>query len=333
MRTNTPANSLCTLEEASATIVAGAVVVVAGDESLLSRLPRGNWIGGTIPYFMAPTGGTQTTDRVFVTELPVLPQLSASRMYSADELPAIVPEAPDNGFSLIIIPSESPAHAEYAEHAPDYPGLFLTPIVGWIAGVALEDVGRVSPRVFDGRSGQSSNEKAVVLHGQLRPPRRARIDIVNLFRGGGGDTITFEHTGFTASDCFVNGQVRNFARYLSEIGADTRFPLVADYHGAQINTSFLSADPRTGVVTFFAPVFTGIEYRLAEPVWDYAGSFATAVERAGIDAAFACNCILNYRYGALEGKTTGHVIGPITFGEVAYQLVNQTLVYLSVIDV
>ena len=26
--------------------------VVSGDESLLSRLPKGNWIGGTIPYLM-----------------------------------------------------------------------------------------------------------------------------------------------------------------------------------------------------------------------------------------------------------------------------------------
>jgi hypothetical protein len=332
MRTPTSTNALCTLEEASATIATGAVAVVAGDESLLGRLPRGNWIGGTIPYFMAPTGGIQTTDRVFVTELPVAPHLFASRMYSADELPAIVPDAPHNGFSLIIIPSESPAHVEYAEHAPDYPGLFLKPIVGWIAGVALEDVGRVAPRVFDGRSGQSSNEKAIVLHGQLPPRKTARIDIINLFRGGGGDAITFERTGFTASECVVSGQSRNFARYLSEVGADTRLPLVADYHGAQINTSILSADPASGVVTFFAPVFTGIQYRLAEPVGDYAASFAAAVERAGVDAAFACNCILNYRYGALEGRTTGHVIGPITFGEVAYQLVNQTLVYLSIVD-
>jgi hypothetical protein len=325
-------NALCTLEEASATIATGAVVVVAGDESLLSRLPPGNWIGGTIPYFMAPSGGTQTTERVFVTELPVLPQLFASRMYSADELPAIVSDAPGNGFSLIIIPSESSAHLEYAEHAPDYPGLFLTPVVGWIAGVALEDVGRVLPRVFDGRTGQSSTDKAIVLHGQLLPNRTAHINIVNLFRGGGGDTIRFERTGFSASDCLVNGRSRNFARYLGEIEADTRLPLVADYHGAQINTSILSTDPRSGVVTFFAPVFTGIDYRLAEPVGDYAAAFAVAVDRAGVDAAFACNCILNYRYGELEGKTTGHVIGPITFGEVAYQLVNQTLVYLSITD-
>lgn len=332
MRTTISANALCTLEEASATISTGAVVAVAGDESLLSHLPRGNWIGGTIPYFMAPTGGTQTTDRVFVTELPVEPRLFASQMYSAAQLPAVVTDAPSNGFSLIIIPSESPAHVEYAEHAPDYPGLFLEPIVGWIAGVALEDVGRVLPRVFDGRSGESSTDDAIVLRGKLPFNKSARIDIINPFHGGEGDAITFERTGFTASECVVSGHSRNFAEYLGEIGADTRLPLVADYHGAQINTSILTVDPASGMVTFFAPVFTGIEYRLAKPVGDYAASFAVEVERAGVDAAFACNCILNYRYGALEGKTTGHVVGPITFGEVAYQLMNQTLVYLSIVD-
>ena len=32
----------------------------------------------------------------------------------------------------------------------------------------------------------------------------------------------------------------------------------------------------------------------------------------------------------LEGKKTGAFTGPITFGEIAYQLLNQTLVYLEV---
>jgi hypothetical protein len=34
----------------------------------------------------------------------------------------------------------------------------------------------------------------------------------------------------------------------------------------------------------------------------------------------------------LEGKKTGGVTGPITFGEIAYQLLNQTLAYISVKD-
>ena len=34
---------------------------VAGDERLLARLPRGNWLGGTIPYLMSDEGGGLTT--------------------------------------------------------------------------------------------------------------------------------------------------------------------------------------------------------------------------------------------------------------------------------
>jgi hypothetical protein len=35
----------------------------------------------------------------------------------------------------------------------------------------------------------------------------------------------------------------------------------------------------------------------------------------------------------LESKKTNHFVGPITFGEIAYQLLNQTLVYLEVHDI
>jgi hypothetical protein len=34
----------------------------------------------------------------------------------------------------------------------------------------------------------------------------------------------------------------------------------------------------------------------------------------------------------LDGKKTGEITGPVTFGEVAYQLFNQTMVYLTVSD-
>lgn len=34
---------------------------VAGDERLLARLPRGNWLGGTSPYLMTDENGGLTT--------------------------------------------------------------------------------------------------------------------------------------------------------------------------------------------------------------------------------------------------------------------------------
>lgn len=44
---------------------------VSGDESLLSQLPKGNWIGGTSPYMMTDEkGGLTTRDRLLVQQLP-----------------------------------------------------------------------------------------------------------------------------------------------------------------------------------------------------------------------------------------------------------------------
>ena len=51
-----------------------------------------------------------------------------------------------------------------------------------------------------------------------------------------------------------------------------------------------------------------------------------------MDPVFTCNCILNYLYANLEGKKTGSIVGPITFGEIAYMLLNQTMVYLTFED-
>lgn len=332
MQSTATTNRLCSIEEATAIIESGAVAMVAGTESLLRRLPAGDWIGGTMRYFMTAEGGIQATDRVFVTVLPVDPSGVRIRSYGADELHEIASDAPGNGFSLIVIPAESPAHLAYAARAPYYPNLFQTPIVGWISGVRLKDLGRVLPRVFDGRRAQRETNRAVVVHAALPPGRVAQVETVNIFRGGTGDVITFAKDGLSATDCQVNGEARDLARYLAEVGADTRLPLVADYAGVAVNTSIRAVDAAAGVVTFYAPVFRGIEYRLAAPIDDYAEAFARAVEGVHLQPTFACNCILNYVYGELEGKAIEQLAGPMTFGEIAYQLMNQTVVYLSILD-
>jgi hypothetical protein len=323
-------NALCTLEEAQAKIASGGRLLLAGDEHVLRQLPRGTWIGGTIPYFMAAQGGTHSTDHVFVTELPPEATVNSIRFYGVDKLPSITTDAADNGFTVIIIPAGSDAHQVYAKEAGTYPGLFLTPIVGWIAGVAVEDIGRVKPLVFNGATGETSADAAVVLHASLPADSFARIEMVNLFRPGSGSRITFPTASFEVGTCIVDGMADNFARWLTEHQVDTRLPLVANYCGAMVNTSIQAVDPAAGTVALYAPVFPGIEYVVAEPIGDYAAEFNKAVARKTIEPTFACNCILNYLYGELEGRQTGDVTGPITFGEIAYQLLNQTMVYLSV---
>jgi hypothetical protein len=313
--------------------VGGCPLLLAGSEAVLAELPAGNWIGGTIPYFMDANGGTCSESKIFVTPIPRDATSVQVIEYTARELPNICRDAPDNGFSVIIMPAESTVHSVYAQNAPEYEGMYLKPIVGWISGVHLSALGKQRPKVFNGLTGQASTECAVVMHVALPAWRQAEIDILNVFEPGSGSTITFPVAGFTATDCNVDGRPANFAQYISAAQPDLHLPLTADYNGTVVNVSIQSVDPANRIVKFYAPVFPGIEYRFARPVQDYVAAFDSAMRaRDNTQATFACNCILNYLYAGLEGKKTGDITGPITFGEVAHQLLNQTMVRLLVRD-
>ncbi|MBB6254408.1 DUF6976 family protein [Nitrospirillum iridis] len=304
-------------------------LLLAGDEALLKQLPQGKWIGGTIPYFMADTGGLMTQDKVFVTVLPDDVTEITTRFYDAESLPGIAADEPENGFSFIIIPAFSTLHLSFAENVYDYENIFNRPLMGWVSGVALGDLGKVKPKVVDGQTGRWSEGEAVVLHAHLRAGVSAEVGIVNLFTQGDGDVITFDTAGFAAGEAKVNGAPVNFARYVETKGISTQLPLVADYAGAMVNVSIQGVDVNAGSVTFYAPVFPNVEYKFATPVADYAADFGDKIAHIGTHPTVAVNCILNYLYGELEGKRTGDVHGPMTFGEIAYGLLNQTLVHLD----
>lgn len=323
--------SLVTPETAAKLIQSGTTLTIAGDESVLATLPNGNWIGGTIPYFMGQEGGVTTREQLFVTPLSFYPDLKPSiRQYDAASLSQVCVEAPANGFSMIIMPAFSEVHFEYAQHASMYDEMFMKPLVGWVSGIHLDDMGRRTPKVRDGRNGGLLENQAVVIHVPLPENVRANVSIVNLFSQGNGDTIEFQESGFEASTCLVNGKPTSLAKYLKRIGHDTRLPLVADYSGALINVSLKTVDETGDKVAFYGPVFPHVAYKLAQP---FAGSYESAFGQAIADlpekAGFSCNCVLNYLYSELEGKCTGHVTGPMTFGEVAYVLLNQTMVHLT----
>jgi len=54
---------LYSIQETVNAIMTGKTLYLAGDEKVLSQLPKGNWIGGTIPYFMTKTGGISTQEK------------------------------------------------------------------------------------------------------------------------------------------------------------------------------------------------------------------------------------------------------------------------------
>ncbi len=323
--------ALMSVDEASVLLKSGGYYSVAAEEALLRRLPRGRWIGGTIPYFVGQDGGRTTRDHVFVTALPTVAGHAPSlKWYDAKSLPKVCTDAPGNGFSLIVIPAFCDLHSQFAREGPQYEDMYLKPLLGWIAGIHLDDLGTRAPLVVNGETGEFDGSRALVMHVPLPDHQYARLDIVNLFEQGEGDRIRFTESGFHAHECLVNGKLIHFSDYLAQNKIDTRLPLVADYSGAMINVSVKGVDEADRRVDFYAPVFDDTEYRLAKPVPDYEGALVAALPHDAAHTAWSCNCILNYLYSNLEGKRTGPITGPMTFGEVAYQLLNQTMVVLSI---
>lgn len=325
--------AMLSIEDVRTMITQGKRLLLAGDESLLRQLPAGDWIAGTIPYFMTEEGGLCTREKVQVTELPEFVVSINIKTYDEATIPNVYADAPENGASFIIIPAKSAVHFSFALNAPDFENFAVRPLIGWIAGTHLDDLEKVSPKVFNGRGPEASEDKAVVMHITLPENKIADIGIINIFEQGDGDTITFTADGFSARDAYINGRKRNFGEYIFEKKLDKRLPLVADYHGVFINTSFKEGDDLQEEVEFYAPVFSGVPYKHARPVDDYISRFASEVpEGIGHQIALSCNCILNYLYSNLEGKKNAGITGPATFGEIAYQLLNQTMVYLRIID-
>jgi len=211
--------------------------------------------------------------------------------------------------------------------------MYFSPILGWISGVHLDQLGSLTPKVgFGPASGMLSENQGVAMHVSLPEHQVANIKICNLFQQGDSDTLNFPEKGFSAKTCLVNGEQVNFAEYIQQQGIDTRLPLVANYSGVMVNVSIQEVANDT--VNLYAPVFPGTDYKFAKPVIDYVREFNQALpESESSSVCFSCNCILNYLYSELEGKNTGPLTGPMTFGEVAYQLLNQTLVYLTLDNV
>ncbi len=321
--------SILNIEEVKSLIEQNKNLVIAGDENLLKKLPKGNWIGGTIPYFIGDEGGLCTKDYLHVTEFPAACHMKSIKQYKESELANIMKDYPENGFSYIIIPATSTSHTKFANEVTTYDGLFNSPLVGWISGVHLDDLGSITPKVFNGHTLNFSEGDAIVFHVELENSYYPKTEIINLFAQGSGDKIEFLSSGFEVTDALVNGEKVNFSKYLTSKNIGAELPLVANYSGANVNVSFQTIDTDNALVQLYAPVFEGMEYRIATPIQDYKNEFEKVLQENSITPIFSCNCILNYLYAELEGKKPGGITGPITFGEIAYMLLNQTMVYVS----
>ncbi|HUO98968.1 MAG TPA: hypothetical protein VMU01_09875 [Rhizomicrobium sp.] len=323
-------NRLVSVAEANALIDAGKCIHVAGAEGALRGLHRGLWIGGTIPYFLTRSGGVIEREKVFITEFP--PEVTKARIGMVDigHILSIAGDAPRNGFSLIVVPGMSDIHTAYAVTANNMPGIFETPIVGWIAGIHLNDLGRVTPKVFDGATGEIADDRIAVMHATLPADKKAVIGTINPFSPGDGDEIVFAESGFSAKECTVNGSQDDFYDYAVRNQLDLTRPLVTMRNNQRVNASFQKIDHESRTVKFYAPLLKALAYRQAAHLPDYRAALIEATQDLNISPAFSCNCILNFLYGRLEGTQYLPIAGPATFGEVAHILLNQTIVYLEI---
>jgi len=319
-----------TFDEVSTLIKEGRLLQIAGNDDLLRKLPKGDWIGGSTEYFMPAEGGIISDTLLFVTEF-TKEQFTIST-YGVDTINQVAVEAYDSGYSILIMPFGSEVSMEYALNAPEYEGMYIKNIVGWVSGVRLEVIGQPEhpPIVVNGATGEVFTDKAVVLHLQVPESKAVSINIINIFNTDKNTSaITFDYGGTIVSTCHVDGKEVTFADYIKQNDFDTRLPIITDCFGVGLNIEIVSIND-DGTVQLGAPVFPNTKYYPAEKIDDYETTFNNAIMKLkNVESVFACNCLSNFLHGGLEGKKLKSLFGPVVFGEIAYQKLSQTLVYVT----
>jgi len=319
-----------TFEEVSSLIKEGRLLHIAGNDDLLRKLPKGDWVGGSTDYFMSAEGGIISDTLLFVTEFP-RDEFRISN-YCKENINQVAVDAYDSGYSILIMPFGSEISMEYALNATEYEGMYIKNIVGWVSGVRIELIEQPEhpPIVVNGMTGEVFTDKVVALHLHVPESKTVSINIINIFNANqNSPAIEFDHFGTQVTTCHVDGKEVKFVDYIKENNFDTRLPIISDCFGVGLNIDIVAIND-DGMVQLGAPVFPNVKYYPAEKVDDYEETFNNAIKKLkNIEAVFACNCLSNFLHGGLEGKKIKSLFGPVVFGEIAYQRLSQTLVYVT----
>jgi len=323
-----PNNQILTLRETAALIEQGDLLLIAASQELLNQLPAGQWLGGTIPYFMSEEGAKKELNRLFVSNLTKLAVSATIKSYSAQEFDQLLADRPDNGFSYIALPVFSEVHKAYAVDMGQYETLYDSPILGWVTGKDLDATKQDGqfPAVYHGPTATCLANKAVLMHIELPKTQYAEIKIYNPYQEGSGDRIQFLENDFSAGEVLINNEKQNFAHYCRINKIKSQLPVIANYSGALVNIDIERIDEDR--VYFYGPVSRDQVYHWAKDIHYSPQAFLTAMPKE--EAITAFNCISIYSNFQLEGEQIGNYGGPFTFGEIAYILLNQTLVLLHI---
>jgi len=324
---------LYTKQEVIKFISEGKKMVLSASEKMLDQLPKGNWIGGTSPYFMDADVGKFTEEKIFVDDFTHIATDFKIEKFDKDNIKNIAINSFQNGFTVLIIPGDSDTLFEFGINSFTYDKIFNNPVVGFIAGFDLDKIGELTPKVYNGQLNEKISNDGVAIHIKLPDNKVARAEILNL------DTINrtspkikFPTTSFTQSECTINGEKANIADYLSQIEYKEGLPIIADYNGALINRDIKVIDKEKKEVAFFSPVFHDEIYYLANVIENYHELFGEKLKTENLNIQYSVICVSYYLLGNLENKKI-QAEGVFAFGEIAFQLLNQTLVFLEIDEV
>lgn len=328
---------LKTFDEVCNLINEGKLLQIAGAGSLLKKLPKGNWVGGTQEHFLTEeTGGTTTNEKLFVTQFGVDENKVKSfeiKEYNEVTIKDMPKDSHSNGFSIVIIPFGTSVFVEYSKNSINYEDIFLKNIVGWVSAYNLAQMANPidAPLVFNGMTGEVLSDRAVVLHMEI--DKTISIGILNIFEADEkSQVVTFPEETISIKKAFIDGKEVDFLKYLEENNINLQNPLVGDYSGQNINCPFIPPF-KDGIVTTGIPVQPGINYYFSKSVENYEKALVeSAKELENKEVIFTINCALNFAYGNLEGKKIKNISGPISFGEIAYKMLTQTMVYVEVLN-
>jgi hypothetical protein len=102
-------NLLLDVAEASALVKENKVVLFAGAEETLAKLPPGRWIGGTTAYFVDESGGNVSPTKLFCTVVEEAADANAVVLQTS-ALPRITEGRFPNGFTYVLLPGFSEVH-------------------------------------------------------------------------------------------------------------------------------------------------------------------------------------------------------------------------------
>jgi len=333
---------LYTVAEVNAMIEKGDTLLLAGDAPLLSQLSKGKWIGGSCSRFVEKGKSMATSrEKIFVHNVTNVAANMKISVYDAGNVSSIYDDAFDNGFSVLIMPFFSEVWAEYGGNCSNYSNFANRAVCGWVAVTPLYSDYEKNDEslVFSGESGLSYTNSAVVIHIGLAAKKYAEVHVFSPFKPIDEDVIIFEENGQQFEFALINGVKQNIRQYLIsrnidrsvDAGAGSRKCLAGDYAGFIMNTAIAheSEDDAEKYVSFGAPVYKDIPYRLANM-----DNMLYEDENKSLDGNVVCSftCVTNSAHPEVFGKYLTQMNGPLTYGEVAYFLLNHATVYVTVGD-